>query len=187
MTDAKAAAYDAALTRVWADGEHRFRLRIGELRELQAKTGVGPHALYQRLSLRQWLVDDLREIIRLGLIGGGMPPVEALGLVKRYVEERPLLESVEPALAILGVALLGPEPEGDRRSGEEGPPEPETTSSTSAASSKSAVPSASTPGGSTTSASASGSSTARAGRKRTKAKGGSNRRATKNTSPRSSG
>ena len=36
-----------------------------------------------------------------------MAPVDALVKVKRYVDDRPLLESVEPALRIMNVALSG--------------------------------------------------------------------------------
>jgi hypothetical protein len=91
----------------WADGEHRFRLPIGRLRELQDKCGAGPGVIFGRLTDGTWRVDDLREVVRLGLIGGGMDPVQALTLVKRYVDERPLAETVAPARVILAVALFG--------------------------------------------------------------------------------
>lgn len=104
----------------WADGDYRFALLIGELRELQDKTGVGPLVLYRRIASGDWHVDDMREVLRLGLIGGGMGPGKALGLVKRYVEELPLVENVEPALKVLEWALIPPEEdkgEGDDASG----------------------------------------------------------------------
>lgn len=91
----------------WGDGTHTFRLAIGQIQELQEKTKVGPRRLWMRIISGDWLVDDLRETIRLGLIGGGTPPVVALGLVRRYVEERPLLESIQPAIQILAAALNG--------------------------------------------------------------------------------
>lgn len=98
---------DASVTFDWGDGEHRFRLAIGQLRELQDKIGVGPFALYSRIDLGTWMVDDLRETIRLGLIGGGAKPAEALALVRHYVDDRPLMESVDPARTIIGAALAG--------------------------------------------------------------------------------
>ncbi len=98
---------DARFSFPWADGVHVFRLGIGEIRELQDVTGVGPHALLKRIMAGEWRVDDLRETIRLGLIGGGMEPAKALPLVIRYVENRPLLESVRPALAVLSAVLSG--------------------------------------------------------------------------------
>lgn len=91
----------------WGDGDHPFRLGIGQLRELQDKTNCGPLELLKRLGTGTWRVDDLYETLRIGLIGGGKKPTEALALVQRYVLERPLAESVPPAQAVLMVCLYG--------------------------------------------------------------------------------
>lgn len=99
---------DGSVSFVWGDGEHRFRLAIGEWRELQEKTGVGPAELLQRVNTGRWRVDDIRETLRIGLIGGGMKPVEATSLVTRYVDVFPLMDNVPPAQAILISALIGP-------------------------------------------------------------------------------
>ena len=99
------------ITLFFGDVEHDFRLAIGQLRELQDKTGVGPLTLFRRVLSGDWRVDDLREVIRLGAIGGGMTPLHAADLVKRYCEARPLMESVEPALLILQAAITGTEQE----------------------------------------------------------------------------
>jgi Phage tail tube protein, GTA-gp10 len=122
---------------IWGDGEHPFRLGIGQLRELQEKTGCGPLELFRRLGQGHWRVDDVRETLRIGLIGGGMKPPDALRLVRRYVDERPLTESVLPAQAVLMVALYGEQEdkkqpgETDRRGSEsgqtEGSPSPIST------------------------------------------------------------
>jgi hypothetical protein len=95
------------ITLPFGDNEYDFKLTIASLKELQDKTGAGPLALFNRLIDGTWRVEDAREIIRVGLIGGGMAPVDALVLVKRYVDDRPLLESIEPALRIMNVALSG--------------------------------------------------------------------------------
>lgn len=109
---------DGSIELDWGDDRHRFRLGIGELRELQeainqprAKIGaplVGPGTLWRSLQTYDAWKDDVRAIIRLGLIGGGMKPLDALGLVRRYVDECPLAESSVHAIAILGAALFGP-------------------------------------------------------------------------------
>lgn len=101
----------------WADGEHTFALKIGQLIELQEKCDAGPPLILARLSGSAWRVSDVRETIRLGLIGGGMSPTDALKLTVRYVDERPLAESAMPANVILAAALYGA-PEGD----EDAPP-----------------------------------------------------------------
>lgn len=79
---------NAAVDLDFGDGPHRFRLAMGELEELQEKTGVGPFALMHRLISGDWKVADVREPLRLGLVGGGMKPEEALQLVRRYVDRR---------------------------------------------------------------------------------------------------
>jgi len=102
---------DASISFDWADGHHTFRLPIGQLRELQEKTGVGPLRLFQRLMDGSWMIDDAREVLRLGLIGGGARPDEALRLVRQYVDARPMMESQSPAMLVLGAALHGTDQE----------------------------------------------------------------------------
>ncbi len=120
---------DASISFDWADGPQTFRLPIGQLRELQEKTGVGPLRLFQRLMDGSWMVDDAREIIRLGLIGGGMEPAKALSLVKRYVDDRPLVETRAPAMLVLGAALHGTDQED--QPGKEEAPEAATSAASS--------------------------------------------------------
>lgn len=91
----------------WGDGEHAFRLTVGNVRELQEKTGAGPQELLRRITSGRWRIDDLRETLRIALIGGGTKPVEALTLVQRYVDERPFSEAILPAHAILAWAIYG--------------------------------------------------------------------------------
>lgn len=104
---------DASITLKWADGNHKFRLSIGQIRELQEKVDAGPAWILDRVRTGAWRVDDLRETIRLGLIGGGAKHGEALKLVERYVDAFPLTDSVAPAMLILSAALFGA-PDGER-------------------------------------------------------------------------
>lgn len=97
----------------WGDGEATFRLGIGELIELQEKCDAGPAVIAIRLEDGSWRVQDLRDTLRLGLIGAGMTPTDALIKVRRYVDGRPLVESVQPARAVLLAALLGVKPSGE--------------------------------------------------------------------------
>lgn len=91
----------------WADGRHAFRLGIGELEELQEKTGAGPYELLRRLHSGAWRVAEVRETLRLGLIGGGMAADAARRLVDRYAGPGQLLDAVVPALVVLNAALAG--------------------------------------------------------------------------------
>lgn len=103
----------ASITIDWADGTYTFRLPIAQIEELQEKTDCGPYFLFNRIASGQWRIADLRETIRLGLIGGGMKPTKARVLVERYVDARPYAESIKPAQAILGAALIGA-PDGEK-------------------------------------------------------------------------
>ncbi len=98
---------DARVSFDWADGTHSFRLAWGQLAELQEKCDAGPYVVLQRLHSGAWRIEDISNIIRLGLIGGGMEPSPALKLTRAYVEARPPMENIIPAQVILSAALTG--------------------------------------------------------------------------------
>lgn len=113
---------DARIELDWADGTFPFRLGWGELAEMQEKTDAGPYVVLHRLHSHQWRIEDISHVIRLGLIGGGMSPADALRKVRTYVEARPPLENHAYAVAILSAGLLGAE---DEPVGEPEAPTPE--------------------------------------------------------------
>jgi len=93
---------------VWGDGEHSFNVaKITHALELEGKCGCGVAEIFSRLRESRWHINDVRETIRIGLIGGGMEPVKAHVLVKRYVDERPWSESIQAATLILMAAMVG--------------------------------------------------------------------------------
>jgi len=113
-------------------GEERaFRLAIGQWRKVQEKCDAGPAELLTRLApafyaakqdltfeqivgmgfIGKWRIDDVREPILQGLLGANMAGPEALALVKTWVDERPLLESVALAYRIVLASVTGPEDE----------------------------------------------------------------------------
>lgn len=100
---------DGSITLPYGDGMHVFRLRIGELRELEEKRNDGPYNIYQRLAVFGFRVDDIRETLRLGLIGGGMSPHLALGMVSKYTVPPHLMRDNLIARAVLQRALIGDE------------------------------------------------------------------------------
>lgn len=97
----------------WADGTYTFRLAIDQIEELEEKAStaagrdVSLFAISAALSptLRNPRLVYIREVLRLGLIGGGMKPVDALAKVRRYVDERPLDESRDIAYSVALAAL----------------------------------------------------------------------------------
>lgn len=125
----------------WADGTYSFCLPLAQLEELQTQCEAGPLVIARRLEAGDWTYGDIYHTIRLGLIGGGMTPVEALKKCKAYVLERPWLESVPFAVAVLQVSLIGKPEEPVGKSSAAAPasaPVAETESSTSATSTPSA-------------------------------------------------
>lgn len=111
----------------FGDAEREFFLGVGGLRELQVKCDAGPEEIAARLLpsaeavrlkvstpsalanglIGRWRVDDVREPIYRGLIGGGMEPTEAGGLVMDLVDKRPLRENIALAYAIVIASIQG--------------------------------------------------------------------------------
>lgn len=97
----------------WGDGGpngdgYRFDIsRIGIQRELEEACNAGVRAIMRRLVNGDERVAYYRETIRLGLIGGGLTPPQAMKLVQTYVDARPRAESIESALHILGTLVVG--------------------------------------------------------------------------------
>lgn len=84
------------------DGVDRLGfLGIGEIKELRRLTGAGP------VKLARIMADDpdpehIADVVRLGLIGGGMEPKEALGLATYYCQPpRPMEDAWVVAMALL--------------------------------------------------------------------------------------
>lgn len=98
---------------VFGDGPHDFQLLIGQLEELQEKCDAGPEEILDRVVEGRWRVADIREPIRLGLVGGGMAAVEALVLTERYAGPGQLMENKKLVISILGAAMMGAPDEDD--------------------------------------------------------------------------
>jgi hypothetical protein len=116
-----------AITLPWGDEERTFRLGIGEWRKVQEKCDAGPAEILARLApvfaaiqqglkveqivamgyLGRWRVDDVREPLYRGLIGGGTEPTAAGRLIKDLVDERPLLEAGASAYRVVLATIVG--------------------------------------------------------------------------------
>ncbi|MET0439129.1 MAG: gene transfer agent family protein [Devosia sp.] len=119
----------------FADGTYTFALLLPQIIELEDACGYRDHdgnrrkrgivAVYSDVLAGLGIQDgqlvafptggkasasDCREVVRLGLIGGGMRPAEAVRLVGLYVDARPIIERWTLAAAILRAAIEGYEP-----------------------------------------------------------------------------
>lgn len=84
----------------FADGEYPFQLKGKEIEELQklcgdpehGRLGMGIGEIGARVFTGRYGVREIRETIRIGLVGGGMSPPEARRLIAFYVDGRPIAE-----------------------------------------------------------------------------------------------
>lgn len=152
---------NAAITLPWADGEYTFRLGFAQLIELQEEIDAGPYVILDRLRDRKRRpkdeerpdeedregddeedaplpprcgVQEIRAVIRLGLIGGGLDPNKIGKLIRKYVEARVPEENRLVAWTALLIALHGaPDEDVGKKKG----PLMETLSSTTSPTEKS--------------------------------------------------
>lgn len=94
-----------------------FKLAWRELMKIQEACDAGPYVVLDRLVSGRWRLQDISEVIKWGLIGGGMPQGEALKLVETEVEGRPPVENLAIAQQVLGAGVVGaPEEEVGKKS-----------------------------------------------------------------------
>lgn len=91
----------------FGDDTYPFALTDQMIEELERKQGVGIGALYQRCVRMEFSITDLAQIIRLGLVGGGMAPERAAQLTSTYASNRPFEELYPLALDILDARWSG--------------------------------------------------------------------------------
>lgn len=96
----------AEVTLDWADGTYPFRLGLGEIEELETKFDRSIFVIAAALGERVAKSTEISEVLRVGLIGAGMVPTDALAKIRRYVDERPLEENRDTAYAVALAGLL---------------------------------------------------------------------------------
>lgn len=98
----------AAIELDWGDGTFTFRLGLGEIEELERKRDLSLFEIARRMEpvRRDARLADISEVLRLGLIGGGMTPVDALAKVRKYADERPVDENRDAAYAVVMAGLM---------------------------------------------------------------------------------
>lgn len=80
----------------FGDGEHLFALKWKQIEHLEKLCDASVSEIASRvIGMRPRLV-DIRNVILLGLEGGGMPPVQASQMVERYLDGRPIAGLGDP-------------------------------------------------------------------------------------------
>jgi hypothetical protein len=108
---------DGSISLVWGDGEQLFRFAIGQWRELQEKVNlrrisigapaIGPQTLLNAMRAKDAWPDDIRDVLRLGLIGGGLKPSDAHRLLANYFDDKPPFEHMQTAFLVMFAGLVG--------------------------------------------------------------------------------
>lgn len=108
---------DGSVELVWAQETRKFRIAIGEFRDLQesvnarrVKIGaepIGPAAMLASLRTNNAWPDDVRDVLKAGLVGAGIPFDKAQRLLMRFFDNKPLLEHTKTAFLVLLAALVG--------------------------------------------------------------------------------
>lgn len=105
----------------FGDGEHLFALKFKQLEHLEKACDAGIAEIATRVIGMTCYINDIYQIILLGLEGGGMPPTQAKAHVDRYFDGRPIAAPDDPhsplatAVKVISAAWFGME---DLQSGE---------------------------------------------------------------------
>lgn len=92
----------------WAGGEDAFCLaKVGLILDLEDKCKAGIGVIAARLESGAYYLNDVRETIRLGLIGGGKSPDQAMAAVRNHVDGTPLGHCQIVAYEIVKAVLIG--------------------------------------------------------------------------------
>lgn len=93
----------------FAGKKREFQLLFGGVLDLEEAVGEGIGRIFIRLVGGQFKIKDVRETLRLSLIGGGMSVARAQILIEDHFDQRPLMEHAGLAGEILSALMTGVE------------------------------------------------------------------------------
>lgn len=145
---------DAGILLPFAGSEYFFRLPVGQWQKIEEALDCGPLFVIDRLHNGQWRSADIREVLRWGLIGGGMTANKASEMLRDHVDGLPLFENLLVAQKVALAGWIGAPEEDEPAKKDEAPKANGSTisptessdgaSSTVSAPSSASIPSAST-------------------------------------------
>ena len=109
----------AELFREYAGEMRRFALRTGDVFDIEEACGkVGIGAIFRRLGSHEYFLRDILNVIKFGLIGGGMPRDEAARMTRERIDAGNLVEQHALALDIMLAQMESVKPGDDAKSGD---------------------------------------------------------------------
>lgn len=99
----------------FGEGEHLFALKFKQIEHLEKACDAGIAEIANRVISMRPRLNDLYQILLLGLEGGGTPPTQAKAMMDRYFDGRPLAALNDPhsplatAIKIISAAWFGME------------------------------------------------------------------------------
>lgn len=99
-----------AIVRDYAGAERKFRLRVADILDLEEATKRPISELYGAIIGQKFRIEDIRQTVIRGLVGGGCPVDEAKRLVSERIDALPLIEHVIIAQSLMVTTMTGIEP-----------------------------------------------------------------------------
>lgn len=99
-----------AIVRDYAGAERKFRLRVADILDLEEATKRPISELYGAIIGQKFRIEDIRQTVVRGLVGGGSPVDEAKRLVSERIDALPLIEHVIIAQSLMVITMTGIEP-----------------------------------------------------------------------------
>lgn len=102
----------------WAGELRAFDLPLGKVMDIEeacGKTGIG--TVFSRVASGSYFANDLYQIIRAGLIGGGMAVVEVDRILQARFITAPLIETQSVCVEIMSALVVGIVPEETKSDG----------------------------------------------------------------------
>lgn len=101
------------ITRFFGDAEYEFHIGVDEAMEWERAQSKSLYRSFQEFTSGSFFLKDAKEVLRIGLIGGGMEPVKAFSLVEAYLGKPKFEGSIKLAIELLQDAFIDDSEPGD--------------------------------------------------------------------------
>lgn len=98
------------ITEFFGDAKYKFHIGVDEALEWERSQRKSLYQCFRELSGGTFYTKDVKETLRLGLIGGGLDDVDAFSLVEAYFGKNKLEPDIKLAIKIIEDAYFTPPP-----------------------------------------------------------------------------